>query len=144
MGRQATTGEWSLWGSPDPGSARIPRINPGTTCTQLAKLLQNWAMEQSSSISSATHIGLSSSGLGTTALGSAGLGASTAEGPYRVRPQIAREQSVPQQVSTAPRFNSRDDAETFAHLMARNGQQAVVVEKLAPAGCWLQLSTVAA
>jgi hypothetical protein len=139
MGRQATAGESPLWGSPDPGSALISRINPGTTCTQLAKLLQNWAMEQPSSISSSTSIGLGSSGLGST-----GPAASTAEGPYRVRPQIAREQSVPQQVTTAPRFNSRDDAETFAHLMARNGQQAVVVEKLAPAGCWLQLSTVAA
>jgi hypothetical protein len=63
-------------------------------------------------------------------------------GPYRVRPQIAREQSVPQQVP-APRFNSRDDAETFAHLMAQDRHQAVVVEKLAPAGCWLQLTTVA-
>jgi hypothetical protein len=111
-------------------------------------------MEQPSSISSEANFGLgssglsgtglSSTGLGSTALESAGPGASTAEGPYRVRPQIAREQSVPQQVTTAPRFNSRDDAETFAHLMARNGQQAVVVEKLAPAGCWLQLSTVAA
>jgi hypothetical protein len=65
-----------------------------------------------------------------------------APGRYRVRPQIAREQSVPQQV-TAARFNSRDDAETFAHLMAKDRHQAVVVEKLAPAGCWLQLSTVA-
>jgi hypothetical protein len=63
-------------------------------------------------------------------------------GRYRVRPQIAREQSVPQQVS-APLFNSRDDAETFAHLMAQDRHQVVVVEKLAPAGCWLQLSTVA-
>ena len=63
-------------------------------------------------------------------------------GLYRVRPQIAREQSVPQQVP-APRFNSRDDAETFAHLMAQDRHQAVVVEKLAPAGCWLQLTTVA-
>jgi hypothetical protein len=65
-----------------------------------------------------------------------------APGRYRVRPHIAREQTVPQQVS-AVRFNSRDDAETFAHLMAQDRHQAVVVEKLAPAGCWLQLSTVA-
>jgi hypothetical protein len=65
-----------------------------------------------------------------------------APGRYRVRLQIAREQSVPQQVS-APLFNSRDDAETFAHLMAQDRHQVVVVEKLAPAGCWLQLATVA-
>ena len=65
-----------------------------------------------------------------------------APGRYRVRPHIAREQTVPQQVIAA-RFNSRDDAETFAHLMAQDRHQVVVVEKLAPAGCWLQLSTVA-
>ena len=65
-----------------------------------------------------------------------------APGRYRVRPQIAREQTVPQQVS-AVRFNSRDDAETFAHLMAQDRHQTVVVEKLAPGGCWLQLSLVA-
>ena len=64
------------------------------------------------------------------------------EGPYRVRPQVEREQSVPQQVA-APRFTTRDDAETFAHLVAQDRHQSVVVEKLAPGGCWLQLSTVA-
>ncbi|QVL53845.1 MAG: hypothetical protein KFB97_05825 [Cyanobium sp. M30B3] len=65
-----------------------------------------------------------------------------AAGRYRVRPQVSHEQTVPQQVNAA-RFNSRDDAETFAHLMAQDRHEAVVVEKLAPAGCWLQLSTVA-
>jgi hypothetical protein len=119
-------------------------MNPGTTSPQVAKLLQNQTMEQPSSIPSATGSGLSIPGLSGSTAGDAGLAASTADGPYRVRPQIAREQSVPQQVTTAPRFNSRHDAETFAHLMARNRHQAVVVEKLAPAGCWLQLSTVPA
>lgn len=67
----------------------------------------------------------------------------SSEGPYRVRPHVEREQSVPQQVA-APRFSTRDDAETFAHLIAQDRHQSVVVEKLAPGGCWLQLSTVAA
>ncbi len=67
----------------------------------------------------------------------------SSQGRYRVRLQVEREQSVPQQIS-APRFSSRDDAETFAHLVAQDRHQAVVIEKLAPAGCWLQLSTIAA
>ena len=63
-------------------------------------------------------------------------------GRYRVRPAVEREQSVPLQVQAA-RFNTRDDAETFAHLVAHDRHQNVVVEKLAPGGCWLQLSLVA-
>jgi hypothetical protein len=65
------------------------------------------------------------------------------QGPYRVRVQVERERSVPQQVQ-APRFSSRDAAESFALLQAREQQQTLLVEKLAPAGCWLLLSTVAA
>jgi hypothetical protein len=64
-----------------------------------------------------------------------------ASGRYRVRAAVEREQSVPLQVQAA-RFNTRDDAETFAHLVARDRLQNVVVEKLAPGGCWLQLSLV--
>ena len=64
------------------------------------------------------------------------------EGRYRVRPRIEREQSVPQQV-LAPRFVNRIDAETFAQHVALERNQSVVVEKLAPGGCWLQLSIVA-
>ncbi|WP_157665279.1 hypothetical protein [Cyanobium sp. NIES-981] len=64
------------------------------------------------------------------------------EGRYRVRPRVEREQSVPQQVLAA-RFHYRDEAETFAQALALQQQQGVVVEKLAPGGCWLQLSTVA-
>ncbi|MCP9805321.1 hypothetical protein KBY71_02145 [Cyanobium sp. T1B-Tous] len=63
-------------------------------------------------------------------------------GRYRVRAAVEREQSVPLQVQAA-RFSTRDDAETFAHLVAHDRLQAVVVEKLAPGGCWLQLSLVA-
>ncbi|MFQ6539204.1 MULTISPECIES: hypothetical protein [Aphanothece] len=63
-------------------------------------------------------------------------------GRYRVRPRIEREQTVPQQV-LAPRFLNRDDAETFARQVALERHQSVVVEKLAPGGCWLQLSMVA-
>jgi hypothetical protein len=72
-----------------------------------------------------------------------GMAQPSSEGLYRVRLHVEREQSVPQQVS-APRFVTRDDAETFAHLVAQERHQSVVVEKLAPGGCWLQLSTVAA
>ena len=63
-------------------------------------------------------------------------------GRYRVRAAVEREQSVPLQVQAA-RFNTRDDAETFAQLVAHDRLQNVVVEKLAPGGCWLQLSIVA-
>ena len=65
-----------------------------------------------------------------------------ASGRYRVRAAVEREQSVPLQVQAA-RFNTRDDAEVFAHLVAHDHLQSVVVEKLAPGGCWLQLSLVA-
>jgi hypothetical protein len=65
-----------------------------------------------------------------------------ASGRYRVRAAVEREQSVPLQVQSV-RFNTRDDAETFAHLVAHDHLQSVVVEKLAPGGCWLQLSLVA-
>jgi hypothetical protein len=64
------------------------------------------------------------------------------EGRYRVRPRVEREQSVPQQVLAA-RFHYRDEAESFAQALALRQQQGAVVEKLAPGGCWLQLSTVA-
>lgn len=62
-------------------------------------------------------------------------------GPYRVRAHVAREQSVPQQAQ-APRFLSRDAAEAFALLESRQRHQTLLVEKLAPGGCWLPLSTV--
>ncbi|MCP9890561.1 hypothetical protein KBY57_05750 [Cyanobium sp. Aljojuca 7D2] len=65
-----------------------------------------------------------------------------ASGRYRVRAVVEREQSVPLQVQAA-RFNTRDDADTFAHLAANDHFQSMVVEKLAPGGCWLQLSLVA-
>jgi hypothetical protein len=68
---------------------------------------------------------------------------SPAQGPYRVRAHVEREQSVPQQVQAA-RFASRDAAEAFARLESRQLHQTLVVEKLAPGGCWLPLSTVAA
>lgn len=65
------------------------------------------------------------------------------QGPYRVRAHVEREQSVPQQVRAA-RFASRDAAEAFALLESRQLQQTLVVEKLAPGGCWLPLNTIAA
>ena len=71
-----------------------------------------------------------------------GMADPIASGRYRVRAAVEREQSVPLQVQAA-RFNTRDDAETFARLVAHDRLQNVVVEKLAPGGCWLQLSLVA-
>jgi hypothetical protein len=68
---------------------------------------------------------------------------SACQGPYRVRAHVEREQSVPQQVQAA-RFSSRDAAEAFALLESRQRHQTLLVEKLAPGGCWLPLSTVAA
>lgn len=70
------------------------------------------------------------------------MAAPNPEGRYRVRPRVEREQSVPQQV-LAPRFQCRDEAEVFAQTLACQKHLSVVVEKLAPGGCWLQLSTVA-
>ncbi|MEO1002432.1 MAG: hypothetical protein AAFX65_04890 [Cyanobacteria bacterium J06638_7] len=67
----------------------------------------------------------------------------TRQGPYRVRPHVEREQSVPQQVQAA-RFLSRDAAEAFALLESRQRHQTLLVEKLAPGGCWLPLTTVGA
>ena len=52
-----------------------------------------------------------------------------ASGRYRVRAAVEREKSVPLQVQ-ATRFNTRDDAETFAHLVAQDRLQNVIVEKL--------------
>ncbi len=107
--------------------------NPSCTHPQGAKLLHNWEMDQPCSLQSSPP---------ATGVQNATGSQQSSDGRYRVRPQIFREQSVPQQ-TTAPRFSTRDDAETFAQLMAQDRHQTVVVEKLAPAGCWLQLSIVA-
>lgn len=62
-------------------------------------------------------------------------------GPYRVRIAWRNELTVPDQVA-GPRFTSRHDAETYAQGLVGDQHRRVVVEKLAPSGCWLQLATL--
>ncbi len=62
-------------------------------------------------------------------------------GRYRVRPADQNETTVPNEV-TGPTFDHRDEAERYAHSLVLAHQAPVVVEKLAPAGCWLQLGII--
>jgi hypothetical protein len=61
--------------------------------------------------------------------------------PYRVRTAGRHERTVPDHVP-GPRFASRDDAETYAESLVRAHERQVIVEKLAPGGCWLLLTTL--
>ena len=60
---------------------------------------------------------------------------------YRVRPSELREQTVPDEV-LGPRFNSLADADRYARELVLCLHRAVIVEKLGPGGCWLQLSSL--
>ncbi len=60
---------------------------------------------------------------------------------YRVRPMLAIEETVPNEINGAC-FESREDAETFALDMVKGQSTPMIVEKLAPAGCWLQVLAV--
>jgi len=60
-------------------------------------------------------------------------------GPYRVRFADRHERSVPDEVR-GPRFGCLDDALAFAHLQVNSRNAALIVEKLAPGGCWLQMA----
>jgi hypothetical protein len=62
-------------------------------------------------------------------------------GRYRVRPRLAGERAVPQQLNV-PRFGRLEEAERCARQQAEGSDRPLVVEKLAPAGCWLELFTV--
>lgn len=62
-------------------------------------------------------------------------------GRYRVRPADQNETTVPNEVH-GPLFDHRDDAERYARTLVLSHQAPVIVEKLAPAGCWLQLGTI--
>jgi len=62
-------------------------------------------------------------------------------GRYRVRPADQNETTVPNEV-IGPTFDHRDEAERYAHSLVLAHQAPVVVEKLAPAGCWLQLGII--
>jgi len=61
--------------------------------------------------------------------------------PYRVRPSVENERSVPTEVQAA-RFHSRDEAENYARIQCRSLDRPMILEKLAPGGCWLQLALV--
>ena len=62
-------------------------------------------------------------------------------GCYRVRPFVTSEHSSPDQV-IGPLFQCRDEAETYAQSLVRSFEQPMILEKLAPAGCWLPLTTL--
>lgn len=60
---------------------------------------------------------------------------------YRVRAVDHAEHSVPDQ-SPGPRFQYRDEAERYGQAMVLAGDQPMILEKLAAAGCWLPLATL--
>jgi len=62
-------------------------------------------------------------------------------GRYRVRPADQNETTVPNEVQ-GPLFDDRDEAEGYARSQAQTRHIPMIVEKLAPAGCWLQLGII--
>jgi hypothetical protein len=54
---------------------------------------------------------------------------------------VVAEEVVPIE-SKSTCFSSRQDAEIFAHSMVKGQKTPMVIEKLAPAGCWLQVLSV--
>ncbi len=54
---------------------------------------------------------------------------------------LAIEETVPNEIKGAC-FESREDAETFALDMVKGQSTPMIVEKVAPAGCWLQVLAV--
>lgn len=68
-------------------------------------------------------------------------GGQTVDGRYRVRRRLSGERTVPQHLNV-PRFGRLEEAERCARQQAEQSDQILVVEKLAPAGCWLELFTV--
>lgn len=62
-------------------------------------------------------------------------------GPYRVRAAVRHEKMVPEDVP-ALHFSSSVAAHSYARQFALEQRRPVVIEKLAPSGCWLQLTTL--
>jgi hypothetical protein len=54
---------------------------------------------------------------------------------------VRAEHSSPDDVA-GPLFQRRDEAETYAQSLVRSFEQPMILEKLAPAGCWLPLETL--
>ncbi len=69
------------------------------------------------------------------------MNAQPVNGPYRVREAVRHEKMVPEDVS-AFHFNSSVAAHSYARQLASEQRRPVVIEKLAPSGCWLQLTTL--
>lgn len=65
----------------------------------------------------------------------------TVNGPYRVRAAVRHEKIVPEEVP-AFHFKSSVAAHSYARQLASEQKRPVVIEKLAPSGCWLQLTTL--
>jgi hypothetical protein len=61
-----------------------------------------------------------------------------ATGLYRVRKLTHGDQVVDQEVS-GPRFACLDAARVYTSSLVQHEHLSVIVEKLAPGGCWLQL-----
>ena len=61
-----------------------------------------------------------------------------ATGLYRVRKLTHGDQVVDLEVS-GPRFACLDAARVYASSLVQHKHLSVIVEKLAPGGCWLQL-----
>ena len=57
---------------------------------------------------------------------------------YRVRLLFEHEQRAPDAVS-GPCFCSLEAAELHANSVPQGNHHSVIIEKLAPGGCWLQL-----
>ena len=68
------------------------------------------------------------------------MNAQTVNGPYRVREAVRNEKIVPADV---PAFHFRTSvaAHSYARQLASEQGRQMVIEKLAPSGCWLQLTT---
>jgi len=62
-------------------------------------------------------------------------------GPYRVRTAVRHEKIVPEDVP-AFHFSNSVSAHAYARQLAQELRRPVVIEKLAPSGCWLQLTTM--
>ncbi len=58
--------------------------------------------------------------------------------PYRVRTLTHGEQVAEREVS-GPRFSCLDAAQRYASTLVNHDHLSVIVEKLAPGGCWLPL-----
>ena len=69
------------------------------------------------------------------------MDSNTVVGPYRVREAVRHERIVPEDVP-AFHFSSSVAAHSYARQLASEQKRQVVIEKLAPSGCWLQLTTL--